>query len=184
MHYIEHHIHSLSHQTTVLMTAQPLYMKPHPECRATYTLYMRHHSNYLCPHTPVETTSHAFFVWHHTRHICGIVCTIQDITSSIFDLKPPCLCRRSHYIWHCVHSIFVITSTLLMVSHQLYFWDHIRYSSQHHIHCIRHDSHCMTSQPLLSWHQIPYISHHLEDLWHLVPYSCDITDTLFVNTWN
>ena len=32
--------------------------------------------------------------------------------------------------------------------------------------------------------QIPYISHHLQDLWHLVPYSCDITDTMFVNTCN
>ena len=35
---------------------------------------------------------------------------------------------------------------------------------------------------LHSWHQIPYIWHHLQGLWHLVPYTCDITDTMFVNT--
>ena len=31
---------SLCHYTSVLMTSQPLYMKPHPICRATYTLSM------------------------------------------------------------------------------------------------------------------------------------------------
>ena len=41
----------------------------------------------------------------------------------------------------------------------------------------------MTSQPLHSWHQIPYIWHHLQGLWHLVPYTCDITDTMFLNTY-
>ena len=41
----------------------------------------------------------------------------------------------------------------------------------------------MTSQPRHSWHQIPYICHHLQGLWHLVPYSSDITDTIFVNTY-
>ena len=139
----------------------------------------------ICVITPtVRPTSHAFFVWHHTRHISGIVSTMQDITSSLYDLKPLCLCHHSHYIWPLVYCICVITSTVLMISHQMSFWDRIHYSSQHHIYCIRHDTHCMTSQPLLSWHQIPYISHHLQDLWHVIPYSCDITDTMFVNTCN
>ena len=48
MPYIEHHIQSLCHHSTVLMTSQPLTMKPHPVCRAIYTLDMRHHSHYLC----------------------------------------------------------------------------------------------------------------------------------------
>ena len=157
MHYIELHIQSLCHHSTVLMTSQPLYMKPHPVCRATYTLYMRHHSHYLRPHTKVYIKSHTTFLWHHTRHMCGIVCPIQDITSSLYDLKPPCLCHHTHYIWHRVHCICVITSTVLMISHQLYFWDHFRYNSWHHIQCIWHDSHwfcvitptrSMISQPL------------------------------------
>ena len=48
---IEHHIQSLCHHSTLLMTSQPLYMKAHPVCRATYTLDMRHHSHSQCPHT-------------------------------------------------------------------------------------------------------------------------------------
>ena len=37
MHSLLHHINSLCHHTTVLMTSQPLYMKPLPVCRARYT---------------------------------------------------------------------------------------------------------------------------------------------------
>ena len=115
-------------------------------------------------------------------YIYSIICTIEDITSSLYDVKPPCLCHHTHYIWYHVHCICVITSTVFVISHQLCSWDHIRYNSWHHIHCIWHDSHCMTSQPMHSWYQIPYIWHHLQDLWHLVPYTCNITDTMFVNT--
>ena len=113
--------------------------------------------------------------------MCGIVCTIQDITSSVYELRPPYLCHHTHYIWHHVHIICVITFTVLMLSQQLYFWDHISYNSRHHIHCTRHDSHCMTSQPLHSLHQIPYIWNHCHGLWLLLSYTCDITDTMFVN---
>ena len=150
--------------------------------KATYTLHMIHHNHYMCPHIHCIDNITPTFVWHHTRHMCGIICPIQDITSSLHDLKSPCLCNHTHYIWYHVHCISVITSILLMISHQLYFWVHICYNSQHHVHCIWHDSHCMTSQPHHSWHQIHYIWHDLHGLWHLVPYTCDIIDTMFVNT--
>ena len=45
MHSIQHHINSLCHHTTLLMTSQPLYMNQHPVWRAIYTLYMWHHSH-------------------------------------------------------------------------------------------------------------------------------------------
>ena len=156
-----HDTQSLCNHTAVLMTSQTLYMKPHPVCRAKYTLYMWHHSHCLCHHTHCIDKSHPLFVWHHTRHMCGIICTIQDITSSLYDLKPPFLWHHTNYIWHCVHCICVITPTVLMISHQLYLWDHICYNSQYHIHCIQHDSlcicvitptHSMIPHPLYVWH--------------------------------
>ena len=110
MHYIKHHIHSLCHHTTVLMTSQPLYMKLNPLCRATYTLYMWHHSH-------KSGSSHPLFVWHPTWLVYGISHTIQDITSSVYDIKPPFLGYHSHCIWHHIHCICVITSTVLMISH-------------------------------------------------------------------
>ena len=148
------------------MTSQPLYMKPHPVWgqHIHLTCYIR---ATIWVNTPtVQTTSHPLFVWHHTCHMFGIVCTIQDITSSLYDFKPPCLCHHSHYIWHHVHCICVITSTVWMISHQLYFWDHICYNSWHHMHCIWHDSHwicvikptrSMISHPFYVWHHTHYM---------------------------
>ena len=98
------------------MTSQPLDMKPHPVCRATYTLYMRHHTHYLCPHTHCIDNSIPIFVWHHTCHICGIVCPIQDITSSLYDLKPP--------FYVITPTTFDIVFTVSVSSHPLYWWYH------------------------------------------------------------
>ena len=162
------------------MTSQPLYLKPHPVCTATYTLYMRHHSHYLCPYThqignitpTLCMTSPPPYVWHCLHYTRHHILTLWPETTG--------LCHHTHYIGHHVHCICVITGTVLMISHQLYFWDHIRYNSQHHIHSIWHDSHCMTSQPMHSWHQISYIWHHIHGLWHLIPYTCEVTATISV----
>ena len=78
---------------------------------AKYTLNMRHHSQYLGHHTHCIDKSHPLFLWLHTRHMCGIFCIIQDITSSVFDLKAPFWGHHTHYIRH-VHCICVITPTL------------------------------------------------------------------------
>ena len=160
------------------MTSQPLYMKPHTKCRATYTLYKRHHSHYPCPHThcivnitPIHCmTSHSPYVWHRLHYTRHHILNLWTQTTVLW--------HHTHYIWYPVHCICVITFTVLVISHQLYSWDHICYISRHHIHCIWHGSHCMTSQLLHSWYQIPYIWHHLQGLWHLVPYTCNITDTI------
>ena len=118
--------------------------------------------------------------------MCGIVCTIQDIRSSLYDLKPPCLCHHTNYIWHCAHCICVITCTVLMISHKLYFWDLICYNSRYHIPCIRRDSNCMPSQSLHSWHQIPKydITSRVYDIsspymWHHSHYVCEYMSNIF-----
>ena len=109
------------------MTSQPLYMKPHPvwgqhihlTCDITATISV------ITP--TVYTSSRPLFLWHHTRHICGIICIMQDITSSLFDLKPPFWGHHTHYIIHPVHCICIITPTLSMRSQPLYVWYHIQY---------------------------------------------------------
>ena len=84
--------------------------------------------------------------------MCGIVCIIQDITSSLFDLKPPFWGPHIHYIRHRVHSICVITPTLWYHSHymyditssicetfcQLYLWHHSHYVGKHNLVCWFH----------------------------------------------
>ena len=92
----------------------------------------------VCVLTPnVLRASHPNFVWHHTWQRYSIFCTIEDITSSLYEIKPPFLWHHSHYIWHCINAISVTTSTLLMISHQIYLWDLILYICRHHIHCIQ-----------------------------------------------
>ena len=91
----------------------------------------------ICVITPtVLRASHPLFVWHHTRHRYSIFCTIEDFTSSLYEIKPPFLWHHTHYILHCINVISVTTSTVL-IPHQLYLWDLILYMWWHHIHCIQ-----------------------------------------------
>ena len=117
--------------------------------------------------------SHPLFVWHHTRYRYSIPCTIEDITSSLYEIKAPFLWHCTHYIWHRIDAISVTTSTLLMISHQIYLWDLILYICRHHIHCIQQHIHyifpsqplflcltptlCMMSHPLYIWHCTHYM---------------------------
>ena len=102
-----------------------------------YTIHVTSQS-LVCVITPtVLRASHPHFVWHHTRHRYSIFCTIENITSSLYEIKPPFLWHHTHYIWHRIDSIFVTKSNLLMISHQKYLWDFILYIFQHHIHCIQ-----------------------------------------------
>ena len=96
----------------------------------------------------------------------------------------------THDIWHHSHCICAATPAVLLPSQQLRKLSHLAHgchhthSTWHHNHTLwHHSSVSMTSQPLHSWHQIPYITHYLQGIWHLIPYICDITDTMFVNTY-
>ena len=71
----------------------------------------------VCVITPtLLRASHTLFVWHHTRHRYSIFCTIEDIASSFYEIKPQFLWHHTHYIWHCIDAISVITSSVLMIS--------------------------------------------------------------------
>ena len=114
--------------STISLSSQRLYWwsQTNPMCDITPTLRMPAYALYTTSHPLFMTSSHCSY----------------HITSSINDLKPPCLCHHTHYIWHRVHVCgCVIISTVLMISHELYFWDHFHYNSRNHIHCLRHDSH-------------------------------------------
>ena len=118
-------------------------MNPHPVCRSRYTIYRWHQSHSLCHQSNcIENvtltlcmTSHSPYVWHRLHYTRLHILTLWPLTIVFW--------HHTHYIWHCVHCICAITSTVLMISHQMYLWDHIHYNSWHHIFCIRHVSHCI-----------------------------------------
>ena len=100
-----------------------------------YTIHVTSQS-VVCVITPtVLRASHPLFLWHHTQHMYSIFCTIEDITSSPYEIIPPILWHHTHYIWHRMDAISVTTFTVLMILHQLYLWDLILYIRQNHIHC-------------------------------------------------
>ena len=137
-------------------------MKPHPvwwqhihlTCDITATIWV------ITP--TVQATSHPIFSWHLTRHMCGIVCIIQDITSSYFDLKSPFGGHNTCCIRHRVHCICVIT-TLSMISQPLYVWYCIQYRCDI-LSTVFMTSYriCMTSQTcVLFTPNLAYVWHHL-----------------------
>ena len=97
-------------------------------------------------------------MWHHLH--------LQDITSWLFDLKPPFWGHHTHYIRH-VHCICVISPTLSMISQPL--WYHIQYiwDILSTIFMISYAL-CMTSQPcvLITPHSICMTSFALQKMSH------------------
>ena len=105
-----------------------------------YTFHVTSESH-VCVITPIVLrASQPIFVWHHTRHRYSIFCTVEDITSSLYEIKPPFLWYHTHCIWHRIDAISVTTSTVV-ISHQLYLWDLILYMWRPDIHCIQQHIH-------------------------------------------
>ena len=167
------------------MTSQPLYMKPHQvwvqhihlTCDITATLC-------VIPPT-ILTISNPLLLSHHTHHICDIICIIQDIIPSLFDLKPPFWGHHNHYVRKHFHSICVITQTLSKISQPLCVLHHIHYMWDllSAIFMISYTL-CMTSQPcvLISphsayvWRHLLYRRHHI----HAITTSYNLYD--FIST--
>ena len=153
---------------TIRVASQPLFGV------ITLTVLTTSHTLCMTSHT-LCISSHSPYVWYF--------CTIQDITYLLYDIKPPFLGHHMHYIWHRIYCACVITSTVLMISHQLNFWDLIRYIWWHNIHCILYHSYwmcvitptfsmiditpfvCRTSHPLYIQYHINSMRHHTHILW-------------------
>ena len=147
-----------------------------------YTIHVTSQS-LVCVITPtVLRASHPLFDWHQTRHRYSIIFTIEDITSSIYEIKPPFLWHHTHNIWHRIDAISVTTSTLLMISHQIYLWDLILYTCRHHILCIVYNNllnRFLPSQQLYLC-PTPTLSMILHPLciWHCTQYLFNIRCTI------
>ena len=127
MPYMEHHIQSLCHHYTVLMTSHLLYLKAHPVCRATHTLHMSHHSLYLCPHTHcvdnitciLGMTSYSPYMWHRFHYARHHILSLWPQTTVFMSSQPLYLTACPLYLCHHIHSIDDITATVFLISHPL-----------------------------------------------------------------
>ena len=134
----------------------------------------------VCVITPtVLRASHALFVWHHTQHRYSICCTIEDITSSLYE--------ANHHFYDITPTIFDIKSTLSLSSHPLSWWYHTNsmrphslymsasyplYTTAYSLYLYQH-SHCTSvSQPHFPWY-------HTLCIHDIAPTICLTSDILY-----
>ena len=145
-----------------------------------YTIHVTSQSLVCVITTTVLRASHPLFVWHHSRHRYNIFCTIEDIISSLYEIKPPFLWNHTHYIWPRIDANSVNTSTLFMILHLMYLWDLILYICQHHIHRIQQHIHyiCTITATLPVSHTHTF--HDITPLyiWHCTHYMLNIRYTI------
>ena len=84
----------------------------------TYTLYMRHHSHSLCPHTQsidnitptLCMTSHSPYVWHLLPYTNHHILILWHQTSMFMSSQPLYFTSCPLYLYHHIHSIDDITT--------------------------------------------------------------------------
>ena len=119
-----------------------------------YNHYIWHHTLHVCVCVITPTVSmikYTLYLWHHIDCIYGTICTIYDISPTIYDITTLYSWNQSYYI----------------SPHTNYIWEHI--------HCISLCTQiidrktpivCMITQPQYVWHHVNYIWHHIHSLWY------------------
>ena len=190
-----HHTHLLCDIICLYITSHPILLSSHcctyDITNSVYETTSSMYGNIYTIHEtsqPLSVSSHPLYRQHHTHSLYDITITIYVASFALYKTSHPHFMTSNHGLYVITTTILDTVSTVSVSPHLLYWWYHtnciseIRYNSQHHIHSIGHDTHCTTSQPLHSWHQFAYIWYQLQRLWYLIPYTCDITETMFVNT--
>ena len=164
------------------MTSKPLYMKPHPVCRATYTLHMRHHSHYLCPHThcivnitpTLCMTSHSPYVWHRLHYTRHHIHTLWPQTTVFMSSHQIYLTLCPLYLCHHIDCINDITQTLFLRSHLLQF------TTSFPLHTTWKKQYAITITAFMTSYSLHMTTP--PGFMPSRPHRWDITATMFVNT--
>ena len=129
--------------------------------------------------------------------MCGIICTLYNITSTPYVITLVDLWYRNFYIWNhtqyvghhihhtcditannlCHHTHFTdnTTPTRCMISHSAYVWHRLQYT-RHHILTLWHQATVFrTSHPLYLTSNPLYLCHHI----HCID---DVTPTVFMGS--
>ena len=128
----------------------------------SYPLYLWHHIHYVWQHNTVCCS-------YHTRHMCDIICTTDDITSTLSHQTTVFMMSHSLQAWYHTHPIrhhtlciFVITTSLC---------HHIPTFLWHHTHSMC-DTICTPYNIISTPYVIPllYLWHYSLYIWNLILY--------------
>ena len=131
-------------------------------------------SHPLCQRHPTN------YVRHHRWHMYSIICTIHDMSSTVYDITfTICVTSHNASISDITHSMFM-TYPLYMASHTV-LWQHNNCVTSQPLCLTSHPlslchytqwinfikpSLCMTTQPLCIRHHMHYMWHHIHNLGH------------------
>ena len=161
IHCIKNHIHIVWHHTTLFMTSHAL-------CSWYHSHYIWNGIQHMCviPATPLMV-SDQLYVWHHTHLMYAILCTLQNVISTLWfhtivviTLHPLHSWHHTPCIWHHTNgntnvicaiwrTISNTTSTVSVSSNTGYhlYHTHSLYDITHTMHGTSY-SVCMLSQQL------------------------------------
>ena len=83
-------------------------------------LYLCHHSLYIYETTSSMRATYTLYMWHHSHYLCHHTQCADNITPTLF------MTSHSPYVWHCLpytrHQILTFwpQTTILRTSHPLY----------------------------------------------------------------
>ena len=140
---------------TLFMTSHLLYIWHNMHCNyispTIYditTLYSLHQSYYISPHTDisdststVSLSSHPdyqsynpHFIYDNTATICMTSYELHMISYPLFMISLHAMTSHPLYLWHhthdtchCIHCIWTITYSILIIPHLLYVWHETHY---------------------------------------------------------
>ena len=133
LRYKRRHIHSITANHSVYNVTPTSGITSH-------ALYQTSHLLYLCYHN-LSPDITATFLWHQTHYMCDIICSADDIASTLSHKTT--LFMMSHPLQAWYHTPCIRRCTTVSLSSQPLHWYHTHF--------------WMTSNPSSVWHHMHYI---------------------------
>ena len=87
--YIKYHIHSIKHHVHILWYHTTLFMISHALCSWHHSHYIWNDIQWFCViTTTLLMVSDQLYVLHHTHFTYAIICTLQNVKSTLYDFTP------------------------------------------------------------------------------------------------
>ena len=152
------------------LPSHPQYMSSHQLCGRHHTKYVRHHRWHryaiICTIQDIISTlydSNPYYLWHHMHCIHDITCTIYDMSSTVSDITfSLCVTAHNACFYDITHSIFM-TNLLYMASNTV-LWQYN--------HCVLHSHY--------AWYHTQWLCHHIQCINFIKPSVCMPSPPLYV----
>ena len=152
------HIHFRHDITLPVSDMHPLYLCHHTLSTDITPTFVWKHTHYMyyiiCTIYNIISTDYVItllYLWQQNLDIWTTPVCSSKYTLSMWHHSHSSVSSHSLFVWHHTHNILhhidvvSVTTSPVLIPHQLYFWDLILYMWRHHIHCIQQHIHYIFS---------------------------------------